>query len=110
MKLSKKKLEKKREIAKIKKKLFNENPTCFFSGRIFNNIHECDAFHIVPIGRDSSYETDERNIVLSERKWNTIYDQGTTEEIKTIPNLKKLLNRMKEIDELHYNRLIERLK
>jgi hypothetical protein len=109
MKLSKKKLEKKREIARIKKKLFYENPVCFFSNCSFSSLSDCDAFHIIPIGRDSSYETNEMNIVLSERRWNSIYDQGTTEEIKEIPNINKLLDRMKEIDEGHYNRLIDRL-
>jgi len=79
---------KKNKLAEIKKRLIEETGSkSFFTGKV---LKQPDLFHIFPIGKYPEYETEDWNVVLSERWINRTWDQGTWEEIKKIPNVEKI--------------------
>lgn len=96
---------KSRKLQAIKKELIKENGyTCFFSGPYKGYLSRFDLFHIFPQGKYPQYATDKWNCVLSCRKYNEIWDNGTIEQILQIPNIEKVFNIIKKQDESPYKK------
>jgi hypothetical protein len=94
--LSVKKAQKKAVIAQIKRDMVRQQGCIsFFTGRLNRRL---DAFHIFPIGKFPEYETERWNIVLAERWINGVWDQGTWDEIQSIPNVQRVLDIIIERD------------
>ena len=82
------KQKKKNIIAGIKKQLIEDfGEVDMLDGNYCANP---DAFHIFPIGKFPEYETEHWNIILSSRKHNLLWDQGTYEKLKEMPGLRML--------------------
>lgn len=105
--LSKKKQKAKREIAKIKAELIQSGEKCFFSGANGPYV----AFHILGIGAFPQHEVNPRNIVLSLPYFNDNWldIQPVSIAIK-FPNIEKAFVRMKEVDQLGFNRKLRMME
>lgn len=78
---------------------------CFFHQREFPGV---DLFHIFPKGSFPQYATKEWNLILSCRECNRVWDQGTIEEILTLPNVYWVLLVVKIVDPGYYERILTR--
>lgn len=99
--------DKKKEQTKELHKVYDGiTGNCFFCGSP-NNLTNA---HIVRRSYSERLITEKDNIVHACMRCHNILDNGTVESIKQLPNLDKLMFKMKELDETYYELFRLRLK
>ena len=93
--------------AKIKADLIKETgKVCFFCEQTFSGV---DLVHIIRQSYSTELSIEKRNCVLGCRAHHTIFDDGYDQELRELPNLELVLDKMKAIDELYYNRFMDKV-
>jgi len=102
-KFSRKRSIQERKLRKIREKFATEdNPRCFF----YPYKRAIDLDHCVPRSQNQSLIAVEENLIPICREAHYILTNGTTKQIKELPNLQKYLNKMKELDPSYWGRFI----
>ena len=63
-----------------------------------------DLVHIIRQSDSIPLQDDPRNLILGCRKCHKVFDDGSIEEVMKLKGITPILERMKELDELYYNR------
>jgi len=92
-----------KELRKIEKELDGDprNHWCFF----FPQLPKCEYHHLVPKSQSTLLIASRENLIPVSRKAHDILTHGKLEDIKKLPHLDKMLERIKKLDEGYYNRL-----
>lgn len=88
----------------IKKELQAEDNICFFCQQKYGET----LFHIIRKSESTKWKLMKANCVLACLECHHIIDHGTNSQRKTIKNLDKILEKMKKLDEMFYNRIINK--
>ena len=90
-----------------KRELLKQGSSCFFCLKPGDS-KSLTLAHLIRRSYSKEFILDDRNLVLACMSCHTIYDDGYGLKLKFLHNLDKALLRVKEMDELYYNRVIDR--
>lgn len=102
MRLSAKKAKIQANQAKIKKDLIDDvGLYCMLGNHYAGGV---DLVHIIRQSYSIPLQDDPRNLILGCRKCHKVFDDGGIDEVMKLKGIAPILERMKELDELYYNR------
>lgn len=92
--------------ARIKKELIEEHGLyCMLNNHYTSSV---DNVHIIRQSYSKALQDDPYNIVLGCRHCHDIFDEAPIEEVMKLKGITPILERMKVMDELYYNRYVFR--
>ena len=101
-KVSAKKAKIQANQARIKKELIEEYGSYCMLGNHFTV--GVQLVHIIRQSYSLDLQDDKRNCVLGCQEHHEIFDDGGIDEVMKLKGIAPILERMKELDELYYNR------
>ena len=105
-KVSDKQKDSNRIISEIKAdKIKKLGRICLFCRRKVGNV---DLVHIIRRSYSERLKTDKKNMILGCRECHDMFDNGDARKLEKFPTFEFVLNRMKKLDELYYNRFVRK--
>ena len=95
-----------KELSRIKsEKIKKLGRICLFCRRKVGNV---DLVHIIRRSYSERLKTDKKNMILGCRECHDVFDNGDARKLEKFPTFELVLNRMKKLDELYYNRFVRK--